>query len=80
MKRLLGPGYLIRKLIVIALIAVAVFFSLFKVDYRVAAPIAIEGTMQRVIAAPFDGFVKEAPVRPAAGGTAPGVEPGRGPP
>jgi RND family efflux transporter MFP subunit len=41
-----------------------VFFSFFRVDYRVAAPIVIEGTVQRVIAAPFNGFVKEAPVRP----------------
>jgi len=64
LERLLGPGYLIRKLILIALIAVVVFFSFFRVDYRVAAPIVIEGTVQRVIAAPFNGFVKEAPVRP----------------
>jgi hypothetical protein len=33
------------------------------VDYR-GGPIVIEGTVQRVIAAPFNGFVKEAPVRP----------------
>ncbi len=64
LERLLGQGYLIRKLIVIALIAVTAFFYFFQVDYRVAAPIIIEGTVQRVIAAPFNGFVKEAPVRP----------------
>ncbi len=64
LERLLGPGFLIRKLTVIALIAITVFLSLFRVDYRVAAPIVIEGTVQRVIAAPFNGFVKEAPVRP----------------
>jgi multidrug resistance efflux pump len=64
LKRLLGPGYLIRKLVVMAIIAIVIFFSVFKVDYRVTAPTIIEGTVQRVVAAPFNGYVKEAPIRP----------------
>lgn len=64
LKRLFGPRYLIRKLLVMALIAVAVFFSVFKVDYRVTAPTVIEGEVQRAVAAPYDGYIKEAPVRP----------------
>lgn len=62
--RLLGPGYLIRKLVVLALAAVVVFFVYFEVDYRVTAPTVIEGTVQRVVAAPFNGYVVEVPVRP----------------
>jgi multidrug resistance efflux pump len=62
--RLLGPGYLVRKLIAALLIAIVIFFAYFKVDYRVTAPTVIEGVVQRVVAAPFDGYIKEAPVRP----------------
>lgn len=63
LKRFLGPGYLIRKLIAAALVVLVVFFALFKVDYRVTADTAIEGEVKRVIAAPFNGYVKEAPIR-----------------
>lgn len=64
LERLFGPGHLVRKLFVAALIVAAVFFSTFHVDYRVATPIVVEGTVQRVVAAPFDGYLKEAPARP----------------
>jgi multidrug resistance efflux pump len=63
-KRLIGPRYLIRKLLVMAIMALIVFFWVFRVDYRVTAPTLIEGEVQRVVAAPYDGYVKEAPVRP----------------
>lgn len=63
LKRLLGPGYLIRKLVAVGLATLVVFFALFRVDYRVTADSAIEGEIKRVIAAPFDGYVKEAPTR-----------------
>jgi RND family efflux transporter MFP subunit len=63
-KRILGPGYLVRKSILIALVGLVIFFSLFKIDYRVTAKTVIEGEVQRVVAAPFNGYVKEAPVRP----------------
>jgi multidrug efflux pump subunit AcrA (membrane-fusion protein) len=46
------------------LIAIVIFFVYFKVDYRVTAPTVIEGVVQRVVAAPFNGYIKEAPVRP----------------
>lgn len=64
LKRLIGPGYLVHKLIVIALLALAVFFALFRVEYRVKAPTQIEGAVQRVVAVPFDSYIKESPVRP----------------
>jgi hypothetical protein len=49
LERLFGPGHLFRKLFAAAL---------------VVALIVVEGTVQRVVAAPFDGYVKEAPARP----------------
>jgi RND family efflux transporter MFP subunit len=64
LKRFFGPRHLIRKLVVILLVALVVFFSVFKIDYRVAATATVEGVVQRVIAAPFNGYVKDAPVRP----------------
>jgi hypothetical protein len=63
-KRLIGPGYLVRKLTLIALVALVVFFWFFKIDFRVTANTVIEGQVQRVVAAPFNGYIKEAPVRP----------------
>jgi multidrug resistance efflux pump len=64
LKKLLGPGYLVRKLILILLLVLITFFSFFKVDYRVTAKTTIEGAVQRVVAAPFDCYVNEAPIRP----------------
>jgi RND family efflux transporter MFP subunit len=64
LQRLLGPGYLVRKLILLLILALVVFFAYFEVDYRVTAPTAIEGAVQRVVAAPFDGYIKEAAIRP----------------
>jgi hypothetical protein len=62
--RLLGPGHLLRKLILLALLGAVYFFSTAEVDYRVTAPTRIEGAVQRVVAAPFNSYIREAPVRP----------------
>ena len=64
LKRVLGPGYLVRKLILMLLFGLVAFFYFFEVDYRVTAPTSIEGAVQRVAAAPFEGYIKEAPIRP----------------
>ncbi len=64
LKRMLGPGYLLRKLIMLLLFALVIFFYFFEVDYRVTAPTSIEGAVQRVVAAPFNSYIKEAQVRP----------------
>ena len=63
-RRLIGPGYLARKLVLIFLIAAVLFFLFFKIDYRVTATSTIEGVVQRVVAAPFNGYIKQATVRP----------------
>lgn len=48
-----------------ALVVVAVAFSLIFVDtdYHVPAKAVVEGAVQRAVVAPFDGFVRDAPVR-----------------
>lgn len=56
-KRLAGPGYFGRKLATAAAIAVVVFFYFATGDYRVTADAAIEGLVQRVTVAPFDGYI-----------------------
>jgi multidrug resistance efflux pump len=64
LKRMLGPGYLARKLVLFLIFGLIVFFYFFEVDYRVTAPTAIEGAVQRVVAAPFNAYIREAPIRP----------------
>ncbi|MBW1775661.1 MAG: efflux RND transporter periplasmic adaptor subunit [Deltaproteobacteria bacterium] len=62
--RLFGRGHLLRKLGLVAMLGLAYFFYTAEVDYRVTAPTSIEGAVQRVVAAPFNSYVKEAKVRP----------------
>jgi RND family efflux transporter MFP subunit len=58
--RWLGPGRLRRKVtLAIAVIAV-VFFSVFDYAFRVTADATIEGTVRRVLVAPFDGYLANA--------------------
>ena len=63
-ERLFGPEYWIRKLVALGLVAVALFFSIVTVDYRVTGKTSIEGLIQRVVAAPFNAYIKEALARP----------------
>jgi multidrug efflux pump subunit AcrA (membrane-fusion protein) len=61
--RLLGPRYAGRKLLVGLIAAVVIFFSVAVGEYRITAHTVLEGAVKRVVAAPFDGYVKEAEVR-----------------
>jgi len=63
---LLGPGYLGRKLAVGALAALALFFCFAKGDYRITSPAVLEGLVQRVIVAPFDGYIAKEESRAGA--------------
>lgn len=60
----LGPGHLMTKVTVIcaALIVTAGFAV--QADYRVGAPARLEGSVQRALVAPADGFLESAYVRP----------------
>ena len=57
LKRLLGPHYFGRKLATVILVALVAFFSLASDDYRVTSPAVLEGSVQRTIVAPFDGYL-----------------------
>ncbi len=63
LRKLFGPGHLMLKLIALMLIALVAFFSFAMGDYRVTATTSLEGAVQRVVAAPFNGYVSEAPAR-----------------
>ena len=51
------------KLLVLAAAVVLAFLALFPTDYRVGARASVEGAVQRVAVAPFQGYLREAPAR-----------------
>jgi len=63
LKRLLGPAFLIRKIVVVCMIALAVFFWFARSTYEVSAEARVIGTIERSIVPAFDGFIAAAPVR-----------------
>lgn len=56
-KKLIGPRRGGRKLLVILGVVVVAFLILAEGEFRIAAPSQLEGSVRRVIVAPFDGFV-----------------------
>jgi hypothetical protein len=60
---LLGPRRPALKLGVIGVIALALFLTFANGEHRVTAKSVLEGELQRAAVAPFDGFVRSAPVR-----------------
>lgn len=61
--RVIGVDYMGRKLALLALIAMIGFFSVATGEYRVAANVVLEGEVQRVVAAPYNGYIKDAFVK-----------------
>jgi multidrug resistance efflux pump len=62
-KAVLGPGHLSLKLSLFVLAATIVFLSLASGSHRVAADSRVEGLVQRVVAAPINGYVTTARFR-----------------
>lgn len=62
--RLIGPRHLGRKLALVAVLAIVVFFSFAQGDYRVTAKTVVEAEVLRAVVAPFDGFIARVEVRP----------------
>lgn len=60
---LIGPRHMVLKLAVVALAAAATWLAFAKGDYRVSARSVMEARTRRVAVAPFNGYIKEAPVR-----------------
>ncbi|MFQ5937794.1 MAG: HlyD family efflux transporter periplasmic adaptor subunit, partial [Acidiferrobacterales bacterium] len=63
LKKLVGPRHVVRKLVLVAVTAFALFLAFAKGDYRVAADAALEGQIQRVLAVPFASYISEANAR-----------------
>ncbi len=63
LKKLFGAGHLVVKMAGISLVALVLFFYFAKGDYRVTAPTVLEGTVQRLVCAPFNGYISEARAR-----------------
>lgn len=61
--RLLGPTHFARKLLLVGLLVSIVFFSLATMRYTVGNTAFLEGSVRRVLVAPFDGYVATAPHR-----------------
>ena len=61
---LFGAGYPGRKLGAIAASTAIVLLSLLTGEYRSTGDAVLEGSIQRVVVAPMDGFIKSASVRP----------------
>jgi len=62
--RLVGPKHTLLKAAAILLCAFLAFALLAKGDYRASASFVIEPTVQRVVSAPFDGYIDEVFVEP----------------
>ncbi|MCH7943272.1 MAG: HlyD family efflux transporter periplasmic adaptor subunit [Proteobacteria bacterium] len=58
--RLFGPRHLGLKLAALGLTAMVAFFAVAEGDYRITAPITLEGKVQRAVVTPFEGYVKSA--------------------
>ncbi|WP_415911804.1 efflux RND transporter periplasmic adaptor subunit [Neptuniibacter sp. QD37_11] len=58
--RLFGPGYLGRKLLFILSAVLIIFFSVAQGSYRLSADAKLDSYIQRVIAAPYDGYIHSA--------------------
>jgi len=63
LQKLVGPGHLVLKAVTAAVALLVLFFAVAKGDYRVTAPTSLEGEVQRVMGAPFQGYIREAPAR-----------------
>jgi RND family efflux transporter MFP subunit len=61
---LFGAGHVKTKLVAGGTLVVLALLTLVPVTYRVSAPARLEGLVQRVMAAPIDGFMQQVHVRP----------------
>jgi biotin carboxyl carrier protein len=61
--KLFGPGHLLWKTATALAVLLVAIMAVVPVSYRVTAKAVLEGQTQRVVAAPFEGFVSSAAVR-----------------
>lgn len=63
LKKITGPEHTGRKLVVIFILFLLIFFVGKKGDYKISANTVLEGAVKRVIVAPFEGYIKDAYIR-----------------
>ena len=63
LRRVFGPGYPGRKLVLAVVIVLVAAASLWTTTYRVAGDAVLRGAEQRAVTAPIDGYVDRAPAR-----------------
>ena len=61
--RMFGPDHIIRKLVMLGLIVIIGFFYQASGTFTIKANTVLEGSTQRVIVAPFDGYIANANLR-----------------
>ncbi|WP_321419870.1 efflux RND transporter periplasmic adaptor subunit [uncultured Desulfobacter sp.] len=62
-KKIIGPENTGKKLIVLLMICLAVFFYTKEGDYKISAKTVLEGAVKRVTVSPFEGYIKGAYVK-----------------
>ena len=63
LRQLFGPRHVTLKLATLTLTALVVFLAVAQGQYRVTAKASLEGSIQRAIVAPVDGYIMESSVR-----------------
>lgn len=63
LQRSIDTSYPGVKLLVLASALLLTFLALYPAEYRVSAQAVVEGAVQRVAVAPFQGYLREAPAR-----------------
>jgi len=63
LSKLIGPRHFGRKLAALVIMIAVLFFSFATGDYRVGANATLEGSVRRVLVAPYDGFIAGASKR-----------------
>lgn len=63
-RRLIGPGHVSLKAATAGLALLLGLLTLIPVEYRVTAPVRLEGQVQRTLSAPTDGFLQVVHARP----------------
>ena len=61
---LFGRGYLGFKFSIVSVVMVLLLFTFMSWEYKISSNAVLEGTVERVITAPEEGYIKQAKVRP----------------
>lgn len=64
MRRLIGPNHFGAKLTVAFFAAITLFLSLYTTHFRITGVSTLEGSIERVVTAPVDGYIAESLARP----------------